>query len=339
MSENKEEEKVALGEWSDRKRPPRRDFPGPRMTDVTLRVAFERTAYADVTAHAKQSVDAEICGVLVGEICRDDEGEFVHVRHIVQGKAARQASTHVTYTQETWNAIHEEMDRKYPKLHIVGWYHSHPGYGVEFSEMDLFIQRNFFSGPSQIGFVTDPLGGEVAICTNTDDGVTWIERFWVDGREHRCDRARKAGGSSAAATGNSIAAEQLESVEVRLSQVIRAMDDLRATIHRFVFWTGMTIATVFAVLVAYFIYDRYSNPVKPPEIRSFAPIPVKINDKTCVLGVAVVDWEIPPGLVATPQNPSPNQDNTEQKPAEQPSGQQTPGVQNPGSADKGSEQK
>ena len=35
-------------------------------------------------------------------------------------------------------------------LKIVGWYHTHPGFGVEFSEMDLFIQQNFFGGPAQI---------------------------------------------------------------------------------------------------------------------------------------------------------------------------------------------
>ena len=38
------------------------------------------------------------------------------------------------------------LEREHPGLKIVGWYHTHPGFGVEFSEMDLFIQRIFLPG-------------------------------------------------------------------------------------------------------------------------------------------------------------------------------------------------
>jgi hypothetical protein len=39
----------------------------------------------------------------------------------------------------------------------VGWYHSHPSFGIFLSEHDLFIHRNFFSGPAQIAVVVDPI--------------------------------------------------------------------------------------------------------------------------------------------------------------------------------------
>src|SRR6185436_11598002 len=133
----------------------------------------------------KESLDKEICGVLVGDVCEDDEGSFVHIKAIIRGDSAQQGSTHVTYTQETWTASHKTMEERYRKLQIVGWYHSHPGYGVQFSEMDRFIQKNFFSGPTQLGLVIDPLGGDVSICVNTDAGLENIGQFWVDGREQR----------------------------------------------------------------------------------------------------------------------------------------------------------
>src|SRR5260370_28351362 len=41
-------------------------------------------------------------------------------------------------------------------MKIVGWYRSHPGFGVFLSEHDLFIQENFFSGPHQVAWVYDP---------------------------------------------------------------------------------------------------------------------------------------------------------------------------------------
>ena len=71
------------------------------------------------------------------------------VEATIRGDAARKGPTHVTFTQETWTQIHKDKDERHPKRQIVGWYHTHPGFGVEFSEMDLFVQRNFFPAPGR----------------------------------------------------------------------------------------------------------------------------------------------------------------------------------------------
>src|SRR5882672_4348919 len=123
---------ITLRENSPSEKPQRRNFPGPRGAPSPLRVAIERSAHAELIAHAKESLNAEICGVLAGRVCEDDEGLFVHVEAAIRGTAANQGSTHVTFTHATWNAIHQTMERDHPQLRIVGWYHSHPGFGVEF---------------------------------------------------------------------------------------------------------------------------------------------------------------------------------------------------------------
>ena len=125
------------------KKPTWCNFPGPGGVKVALRVAMTKDAYADISAHAAGSLDAEICGVLAGAQCEDDDGPFLKVSAAVRGDTARKGSTHVTFTHETWDVIHKTMEKDHPKLDIVGWYHSHPGFGVEFSEMDIFIQKNF----------------------------------------------------------------------------------------------------------------------------------------------------------------------------------------------------
>src|SRR5262249_51850728 len=208
---------------------------------VQLRVAMDRAPYADVIAQAKESLEAEICGVLAGEVCEDDDGLFVHVKAAVRGAAAKEGTVHVTYTQETWNAIHQAMERDHPRLEIVGWYHSHPGFGVEFSDMDLFIQKNFFAGPGRVGLVTDPLGGDVAVMANTDKGIEHLDRIWVDGREHRVRLpARQEAASAAPAAGaGGVSQKTLEALETRLSQLVKAVEDLRASLHRFLMWAGI----------------------------------------------------------------------------------------------------
>src|SRR6476659_4014333 len=78
-------------------KPVSRNFPGPRGAASKLRVAVERRAYAELIAHAKSPLEAEVCGVLAGQVCEDDEGLFVDVSAIIRGSAASQASTHVTF--------------------------------------------------------------------------------------------------------------------------------------------------------------------------------------------------------------------------------------------------
>lgn len=301
--EPKETADVSAQKWMDEKRPVQRTFPGPAGQQVRLRIAMQRDAFADVTAHAKESLNAEICGVLAGEVCEDHEGVFVDVKAAVRGSAAREGGTHVTFTQETWNTIHKTMERRYPKLQIVGWYHSHPGFGVEFSEMDEFIQQNFFPSSTQFALVTDPLGGDTAICQNTPEGIRYIDRFWVDGREHRC---RMPGGTqSTAGAGAALDTEafttfsrQMKEMEERMGQVIQAADEQRKLFNQALMAAFMFACIGIAGFVGYTIYSSYTSRFVPPEVASYIPVPVQIGDKTMLVGVGIIKWEVPPELNA-----------------------------------------
>ncbi len=290
---------VQVSGWTESAPPRRRSFPGPRQTGEPLRVALSREAYAELTAHVKEHLDEEVCGVLAGELCEDEEGLFVFVQAIVPGSSAKRGGAHVTYTQETWEQIHERMGKDYPNLQIVGWYHSHPGFGVEFSDMDLFIQEHFFAGLAQIALVSDPLGGAEAICANTPTGRVHLRRFWVDGRERLCHTpARSQDAGAAVAEERPEAARALRALEERVSQLAAAIDEQRALWYRFLLMVGMTAAACIIGLTVYWIYNMYTSRLRPPELRQFVPVPVRIGDKDVLLGVAVAEWVVPPELSA-----------------------------------------
>jgi hypothetical protein len=100
----------------------------------------------------------------------------------------------------------------------------------------------------------------------------------------------------------------LESVENRLNQAIRALDDTRTYIYRVVLSLGMLIGVSVVAAVGYSIYSSYFRPMTPPEIRSYAPVPIKIGDKVVLLGVGVVSWEVPPELIPAPKEPEQKSD-------------------------------
>ncbi|HXS68427.1 MAG TPA: Mov34/MPN/PAD-1 family protein [Candidatus Polarisedimenticolia bacterium] len=299
---NKPAEPVTVRSMSEEDKPVRRKFPGPRGAMSKLRVAITREAYADLVAHAKSSLDKEVCGVMAGEVCEDDEGLFVSVEAMVRGTAASQASTHVTFTQETWNMIYKTLERDFPDLRIVGWYHTHPGFGVEFSDMDLFIQSNFFPGATHLALVTDPLSGDVAICINTAAGIQYLESFWVDGREQKCRvparSSDKAGEAAAAADATSVSGEQVKALEARVSQLVQALDEMRGFHYRFMLTCGFAFCLALMTAVGYTIYKEMTSHIDPPELASFEPIPVQVGDKTVLLGVGVVKWNVPDELNA-----------------------------------------
>ncbi len=106
--------------------------------------------------HVFSSLEAEVGGVLIGHL-REDGSPLV--TNIIAALAAEGARSRVTFTHEAWSAIHSTLDRSYPGEEILGWYHSHPGFGIFLSEHDLFIHRNFFARPEQIAIVVDPHAG------------------------------------------------------------------------------------------------------------------------------------------------------------------------------------
>jgi proteasome lid subunit RPN8/RPN11 len=305
MTEKEPAVPVSAGQWKDRGRPVRRVFPGPRGALVPLRVALSRRAYADVTAHARESLDQEVCGVFAGAFCEDDEGTFVEVEAALRGVSARQGRGHVTFTQETWNAVHGALERDHPGLLIVGWYHTHPGFGVEFSEMDVFIQRNFFPGPSQVALVMDPLGGSVGLATAGGEGVRYLDRFYVDGREHNAQTPTSTAGGNATA-----GREALVQLEAKVSQLAVMVHDLRSSLQRFLLAAGLLVALGVAAVVVYAVSRTFYHSVRPPEQIAFVPVPLMLEGKPAVVGLAVVRWELPDELlalsepIAPPRRPS-----------------------------------
>lgn len=137
----------------------------------TPKVRLESGARAALEEHCFSRVDVEVGGFLLGTI----DGVDVRVTAAHPALAAESAQTHLTITHEAWDEILGSLDSRYPGLVIVGWYHSHPGFGIFLSDYDIFIQHNFFSAPGQFALVVDPLIGRYGMFTATSDTATLFD--------------------------------------------------------------------------------------------------------------------------------------------------------------------
>jgi proteasome lid subunit RPN8/RPN11 len=123
-----------------------------------FQAVIRRDVLQEIHAHGLSTLEAEVCGVLVGNVYRDDRGPYLHIHASIRGDKAEGHAAQVTFTSATWDHIHSVMEKQHPDAKIVGWYHTHPGFGIFLSGMDLFIQDNFFNLPWQVAFVYDPVG-------------------------------------------------------------------------------------------------------------------------------------------------------------------------------------
>ena len=107
--------------------------------------------------HVREDTQHESGGVLVGTY--EAATGRIQVKGAIPARKAIGSITSLTFTHDSWDEINEVKDEKYPNDVILGWYHSHPHFGVFLSEYDSFIQKNFFSEAWQIAYVIDPLLG------------------------------------------------------------------------------------------------------------------------------------------------------------------------------------
>ena len=204
----------------------RRDL--PKVTGGTREPRFQavvrQSALNKLHRHGLAQ-DVEVCGVLVGNIYRDVSGPWLYIENAVEGDHAAERAAQVTFTAETWAHIQAIMDKEHPDKRILGWYHTHPGFGIFLSEMDLFIQENFFPLPWQAALVYDPKAGEEGLFVWRDNKPE-VEVFLVEPdapKEHDTMIVRKAkdvSSGAAAAADVGLLAQRLDALERRQRTIL-----------------------------------------------------------------------------------------------------------------------
>lgn len=243
-----------------------KEFPGsPAGSKHSFRVIARQSVLNDIHRHAHSRLDAEICGVLVGDVYRDGDGLFLHIEASIRGEHATSELAGVTFTAETWSYMQGIMDERHPGKKIVGWYHSHPDFGVFLSDMDLFIHRHFFNLPWQVAHVYDPIRREEGVFV-WRSGEPVIEPFAVQEDEEP------------------VVLESLEPAkEEEAPNTLPSIADEVASLRRKVRW--LTAGVVFSLVVSLVwpvtlvLISRHSHRV-PEQLRPFGPNKVAPTTQT-----------------------------------------------------------
>ena len=146
-----------------------------------LPIFLDRRAADAIERHALADTSVELGGILLGKECLDpSSGEpFVLITQSLEAKHYANTQASFTYTHDSWEEITRERDRRFPEYDIVGWYHTHPNFGIFLSHHDLFIHHNFFAQPLQVAYVVDPINQTRGFFQWRDGGMTQVGGYYL----------------------------------------------------------------------------------------------------------------------------------------------------------------
>lgn len=129
-------------------------------TWMAVDILMDEPPLRAMQAHALSSLDREVAGVMIGPRPeKQPDGRYVvHIIDSIAAKYTVMQGASVTYTADSWRYLNDTLAERYPNdtAVMVGWYHTHPGFGIFLSGMDQFIHQNFFTQIWHIAYVLDP---------------------------------------------------------------------------------------------------------------------------------------------------------------------------------------
>ena len=109
----------------------------------------------------------EVMGLLMGKVYVDGEGEYA----VAEGTATSglvATDTSVRFDPKALEDLFSSMNENKCRT-VVGWYHSHPGFGCYMSDTDMKTHKNIFGEKTGFSAVLDPSEQTMSVFVN-DDG-------------------------------------------------------------------------------------------------------------------------------------------------------------------------
>jgi 26S proteasome regulatory subunit N11 len=151
---------------------------------AVLDAYISKRAEARMRNHALANRDQnlEVMGFLLGEVRSWSQKDYVVVRDVATSDLDATLVS-VRFDRDGFEKLFDNLDDSGFDYMIVGWYHSHPGYGCFLSEKDVETQTRMFTSPFHLAAVIDPKNFDIGLF-KVEDGAQKSVTFAVYWDEH-----------------------------------------------------------------------------------------------------------------------------------------------------------
>ncbi|HEY8496507.1 MAG TPA: LysM peptidoglycan-binding domain-containing protein [Limnochordales bacterium] len=178
--------------------PPGRAPSGARLVGrdaVSLRVYLRRAAWDAIDQlAASHEPPREAGGLLLGRVCRDEEGPLILVEDALPAPQGPPGLGPFRFAQQDWDFFHGQWRRQGARQLVVGWFHTHPGYGARPLAYDHILAERYFPEWWQLSYIIDPVNMRQGMFRWQDGELTPLAGFWVYDEDWVADAAASAAG-------------------------------------------------------------------------------------------------------------------------------------------------
>ena len=92
-------------------------------------VLISQSVLDEILDYSERDLQRESGGFLIGG-GDTTHRRFVEVRHFLPAVEARSRIASLMFTHDTWAAMTREVAERFPDQAVLGWHHTHPGFGI-----------------------------------------------------------------------------------------------------------------------------------------------------------------------------------------------------------------
>jgi proteasome lid subunit RPN8/RPN11 len=139
------------------------NVPGRGYPDNYLKVVILESALRTILLHASGDRHNERFGILVGGVFSEPKSgdNWVEIVDMLPAVRVHANSASVEVSNEEISRLNEKVDQiltsSQETVRKIGWYHTHPNYGIFMSSTDQTNQRLCYTAEWQVALVVDPI--------------------------------------------------------------------------------------------------------------------------------------------------------------------------------------
>jgi proteasome lid subunit RPN8/RPN11/LysM repeat protein len=157
-----------------------------------LRIYLRYDLFRALDEYAVKDTSRELAALLVGQVQEGGQGNgnCIVVEDAIEVGVADEREGR--FSPRVWQHARRVARTRYANKVIVGWYHTHPGTGLDLSQEEREVHKSFFPESWQVMYVVDPVSRDRNFYRSQDSRLSGVRGFRIFGKETAALRERES---------------------------------------------------------------------------------------------------------------------------------------------------
>lgn len=149
--------------------------------EAGLRIYLRYDLFRALDEFAVRDTSRELAALLVGQIHEGPQGNCIVVEDAIEIGVGDDREGR--FSPRVWQHARRVARTRYATKVIVGWYHTHPGTGLDLSQEEREVHKSFFPEAWQVMYVVDPVTRDRNFYRTQEGRMTGVRGFRIFGKD------------------------------------------------------------------------------------------------------------------------------------------------------------